>query len=135
MKTIFLVHDKQESPAARQNFLEMAGYEVRLFRSGRELFLALQEQEPDVVLMDVLLEGKNGFEVCASMHVSRSRKFPVILCSRIYRGRLFQDEALNSGAIDYLLMPMNLDEFVSRVNDNIHRFQERLDGGLDISAA
>ncbi|MEX1025835.1 MAG: response regulator [Planctomycetota bacterium] len=134
MKTVYLCHDQQASPASRQNFLEMAGYDVRLFQGGRDLFLAIAEEAPDLVVLDVLIDGKNGFEVCAEMHRTRHRTFPVILCSHIYRGRAFQDEALNSGASDYLMMPMDLEEFVTRVNDCMDRFRTKAQG-LNIDAA
>lgn len=135
MKTIYLCHDLQESPAARQNFLEMAGYEVQLFNGARELFRAIQDNEPDLVMMDVLLEGKNGFEICAEMHLTRARSFPVIVCSHVYRGRVFRDEALNSGAAEYFLLPMNLDEFVSQVNDVINAHGRDDSGGLELDVA
>ena len=114
MKTIYFVHDQEESPAARQNFLEMAGFQVRLISGGRrELLVALKEERPDLIVMDVLIDGCNGFELCKEVS---TQSIPILLCSRIYRGRVFRDEALNSGANDYILMPTSLDDLVKRVN-------------------
>ena len=62
MRTIYFAHDQQESPEARKHFLELAGYVVKLMKSYRELSAAFKEGPPDLVLIDVLLEGKNGFE-------------------------------------------------------------------------
>jgi CheY-like chemotaxis protein len=120
MKTIYFVHDQEETPSARKNFLEMAGYRVKLMTSGRELFSALQEENPALVLMDVLIEGRNGFEVCREVS-SRylNRRFPIVLASRIYTARVFQEEAARAGAQDYMTLPINLEEMVKRVNQAI----------------
>jgi len=126
MKTIYFVHDQEESPSARKNFLEMAGYRVKLLSSGRELFNALQEEQPALVLMDILIDGRNGFEVCREIHGRYpSRRFPMLLATRIYTGVAFREEAAVSGAQDLLTMPINLEELVSRVNQAIAAWSGR----------
>jgi DNA-binding response OmpR family regulator len=98
MKTVFLVHDEQESPTIRQNWLEAAGFTVKLMTSGNQLHSALEKESPGLVVLDVLLEGKNGFEVCQDVHLKhRQRAFPLVLCTHIYRARQFRDEALRFG--------------------------------------
>ncbi len=125
MKNVYLVHDQEESPAARRNVLEMAGFQVSLFKSGRELFLALKEGDPDVVVMDVLIEGRNGFETLRELDSRMdSRRFPVLVCARIYTGHVFREEAFRSGAQDFLTFPMNLKDFVESVNSAITGWRE-----------
>ena len=117
MKKIYFVHDQQESPAARQNFLEMAGYDVLLMGTERELLMALKEEQPALLLLDVLVEGRNGFELVEEINASYpERDFPMILCTRIYRTRQFREAALRAGASDYILQPVQLDDFLRRVN-------------------
>ena len=128
MKTIYMVHDLQESPAARQNLLEMAGYRVRVMQSSRDLFVSLKEEEPQLVLTDVLIEGKNGFETAREMHAKLpARSFPIVITSRIYRARQFRDEALRSGAQDYLLLPMKPDAFLGRLARAMQQHGESVD--------
>jgi len=128
MKTIYMVHDLQESPAARQNLLEMAGYRVRVMQSSRDLFVSLKEEEPQLVLTDVLIEGKNGFETAREMHTKLpARSFPIVITSRIYRARQFRDEALRSGAQDYLLLPMKPDAFLGRLARAMQQHGESVD--------
>ncbi len=120
MKTIYFVHDQEESPAARKNFLEMAGYRVRLIASGQELFGLLQEESPALILMDILIDGRNGFEICSELNARyMSRPYPVVLCSRIYNSSVFQEKSKDCGASDFLILPMNLEELVGRVNATI----------------
>jgi twitching motility two-component system response regulator PilH len=124
MRTILFAHDQQESPEARKHFLELAGYVVQLFSSYTALEAALKEgPAPSLVLIDALLEGRNGFE--ATQAISRAtpgRSFPIVLCSNVYRTRPFREEALRCGAQDYLLLPMTPDEFLRRTNQAIGYF-------------
>lgn len=118
MQHIFLVHDQQESPATRKANLELAGFEVSLMKSGEEVLKALAAKKPSLVLMDVLLDGKNGFEVCRAIRERCAPgEVPVILCSHIYRSRIYRDEANAAGAQRYLLQPMKIEELVANVTD------------------
>src|SRR5262245_47529020 len=117
MRTIYFAHDHQQNPEVRKHFLELSGFVVRLCKHYRELMAALKEAPPSLVLMDVLLEGRNGFE--AAQEISQrfpERGFPIILCSSIYRLRPFREEAQRSGAQDYFLLPLAPDEFLRRVS-------------------
>lgn len=118
MQHIFLVHDHQESPATRKTNLELAGFEVSLMKSGEEVMKALSTKKPSLILMDVLLDGKNGFEVCRTIRERVAPgEVPIILCSHIYRSRIYRDEANAAGAQRYLLQPMKIEELVANVTD------------------
>lgn len=115
---IFLVHDQQESPAPRQDFLEMAGFRVTAMRSGAECLELLATRTPDLVLMDVLLEGANGFEVCRRIRERcTADELPIVLGSMIYRSRVYRDEAFAAGAQLYLLRPVKLDDLVAQIRE------------------
>ncbi len=123
MKTILFVHDQQESPVPRQQGLERGGFSVVLLKSSQELMNALREQTPNLVLMDVLIEGKNGFEAALDVsQVHQERTFPLILCSAIYRTRQFREEARRCGAQDFILLPIDQEELLRRVNQTIAHF-------------
>jgi CheY-like chemotaxis protein len=118
MQQILFVHDFQESPLTRKNYLEMSGFEVTLLRNGDECLKSLAQSRPALVLMDILLEGKNGFEVCRAIRKScTAAEVPVILCSHIYRSRIYRDEAVAAGAQRFLLLPMKLDELLAHVTE------------------
>ncbi|MEQ1895175.1 MAG: response regulator [Planctomycetota bacterium] len=124
MRTIFFAHDQQENPEHRKHVLELSGYVVRLFSNHAALLEAVvQGPAPDLVLIDTLLEGKHGFD--SVQDLSRNfpkRTWPILLASQIYRLRAFREEALKSGAQDYLLLPLAPDEFLRRVNQAIAYF-------------
>jgi CheY-like chemotaxis protein len=116
MQQILFVHDFQESPLTRKNYLEMSGFEVTLLRNGKECLEQLARAKPALVLMDVLLEGPNGFEVCRSIRERcTAAEVPVVLCSHIYRSRIYRDEAVAAGAQRFLLLPLKLDDLLVHV--------------------
>jgi two-component system sensor histidine kinase/response regulator len=118
MQQILFVHDFQESPLPRKNYLEMSGFEVTLLHNGDDCLKSLALARPALVLMDVLLEGKNGFEVCRAIRERcTAAEVPVILCSHIYRSRIYRDEAVAAGAQRFLLLPMKLDELLAHVTE------------------
>jgi CheY-like chemotaxis protein len=124
MRTIFFAHDQQENPEHRKHVLELSGYVVRLFANHAELMEAIvQGPAPDLVLIDTLLEGKHGFD--STQELSQrcpQRTWPILLASQIYRLRAFREQALKSGAQDYLLLPLAPDEFLRRINQAIAYF-------------
>jgi len=123
IRTIYFAHDQQESPEARKHVLELSGYVVQLYPDYRTLMAALKAAAPSLVMIDALLEGKNGFETTSEISQRHSeREYPIILSSGIYRTRPFREEALKCGAQDYLLLPVAPDEFLRRINQAIAYF-------------
>ena len=118
MKEIFLVHDRHESSWVRQHYLEGAGFRVTAFPSGDQCLHALFECLPDLVLLDVLIEGRNGFDVCAAIRADfPAERLPIVLGSEIYRDEPFQEEARRVGAQRYLLKPCDPEQLVAAISE------------------
>ena len=115
MKKVFFAHDRQESPDERRSYLELTGYQVTLFEHSQELVEACRGTLPDLVLLDVLIPGKNGFETAREIRAILGPGVPVILCSRIYKADVFREEAKAAGCNGYLSMPVQLGEFLACV--------------------
>ncbi|MCK6447796.1 MAG: response regulator [Planctomycetes bacterium] len=118
MKTILYVHDKQGPPNATASYLQMAGYQVELCDSGEACLMRIKQGGLDLVLMDVLIEGKNGFDLCRLVRKQiASDQLPVILASGIYRSRIYREEAMQAGAQLYLLKPFQQHELVQVIHE------------------
>ena len=116
MHSMFFIHDLQESPLARIRVLEMSGFAVTPFRGGAEALKRLTSEKPAVVLLDVLLEGPNGFAVCRSIRsLFAAAELPIVMCSGVYRSPAFRAEALAAGAQAYVASPVKLDDLVAEV--------------------
>jgi len=122
MKNIVLVHDKQDAATPRKSFLEVSGYSVRLVANGDDAFEEIDKDRPDLALIDVLLEGLNGFELCRKLREKWGPdELPVLLSSGIYRSRIYRDEAVAAGAQGYILKPCEPDELVREVSQALAR--------------
>ena len=120
MTTIFFVHDAQEDPEVRATALRNAGYLVSLFTGESEIIDRLQKELPSLILMDVLLEGPNGFAACRRIRgLLDATQMPIVLGSHVYRSRIYRDEAQAAGAQRYLRYPMDLDEMIDVVHEVI----------------
>lgn len=106
MKTIWLGHDHQERLAPREELLRGWGFAVRPFEEAGQILAALEEDTPDLLILDVLLEGLNGFATCERVRAHPSgRELPILLCSGVYRGSRFRREAERVGAQTLLSKP------------------------------
>ncbi len=109
---VLIVEDDETIREAVSAALGGAGYEVRAVVDGRDLEAALAGFRPDVVLVDVMLPGRNGF---ALLEVVRSHTDAGVLMLTARDGVADRLRGLDSGADDYIVKPFVLAELVARV--------------------
>ncbi|MFK9089918.1 response regulator transcription factor [Bacillus salipaludis] len=103
--------------------LKSIGYEVTKVRSGEELFDKFDLFSPDLILLDIMMPGQDGFQV-----LEKLRKFsnvPVIMLTARSNPK-DKVQGLNVGADDYLTKPFSLDELFARVNAVLRRSKANL---------
>lgn len=76
-KLIYIADDEQNIRELIQSFLEEEGFEVRLFETGDSLLSEFQKREPDMVILDVMMPGTDGFTAC--MTIRKKSDLPIIL--------------------------------------------------------
>lgn len=110
--------------------LGSTGLEACGFEDGQVFWDALQEQQPDLVLLDVMLPGIDGTELLSRMKDSeRFRDIPVIMATA--KGTEFDKvQSLDLGADDYLVKPFGMMEMVSRVKAVLRRCKPRQSANL-----
>jgi len=115
VKKILVVDD---SPTDRQFLLEgltRLGYQVVLAESGEEALGKAKSEKPDLVLMDIVMPGMNGFQATRSIARDEATKaIPVIVCTTksLETDRIW---GMRQGARDYLVKPINLDELAAKI--------------------
>jgi DNA-binding response OmpR family regulator len=82
MITVLLVEDSLTETEILTRYLQQAGLGVVSAASGEEAYIKLQSQKPDLVILDVILPGQSGFEICRDIKTNEAlRKIPVVICS------------------------------------------------------
>ena len=117
-KTILVVEDDPVNGLVLLDFLEAHGYRVLLSKTGPDGVAAFEQDHPDMVLVDVLLPRKNGFEVCFDIKRSEhGRTTPVLLMSAIYKDVAHAEQPARAdvGAAGFLVKPFELGDLLARV--------------------
>ena len=101
--------------------LVSTGFEARGFEDGTSFWDALQTEQPDLVVLDVMLPGIDGVELLKRMKASKGlRDIPVIMATA--KGTEYDKiQSLDMGADDYLVKPFGIMEMVSRVKAVLRR--------------
>jgi two-component system phosphate regulon response regulator PhoB len=101
--------------------LEAEGFRVSTAVSGDEALLLVEEIEPDLILLDWMLPGVSGIEVCRRLKSnSASRKLPVIMLSARTQ-EVDKVRGLDTGADDYMVKPYSVAELMARVRTQLRR--------------
>lgn len=112
--SVLVVEDEEEMAELLRSGLERAGYAVDVMTDGTEVVHRVSRREYSAVVLDVLLPGPTGFEVCAALR-QRGRWVPVLMLTAL--GTTEQRvRGLEVGADDYLTKPFELVELTARVN-------------------
>jgi two-component system response regulator MprA len=117
---ILVVDDERAVRDSLRRALELEGYAIELAENGREALDRLASgQEPDAVVLDVLMPGVDGLEVCRTLRRNGSRVPVLMLTARTQvEDRV---EGLDAGADDYLTKPFALEELLARVRALLRR--------------
>jgi len=110
---VLVVDDNEANRSLARNALEDEGYRVILASSGAEALVAVQQAEPDCVLLDVRMPGMDGFAVCEQIR-GRGLDTPVIFLTALRDVDTF-DRAQRVGGNDFLTKPVHPAELVIRV--------------------
>jgi two-component system, chemotaxis family, response regulator PixH len=115
MTTVLLVEDSLTETELITRYLRQAGLAVISVTNGEDAQIKLQIQRPDLVLLDVMLPGQSGFELCRQLKTNSSTQhIPVVICST-------KDTEVDKlwgsmlGADDYLSKPVDSKELINLV--------------------
>ncbi len=118
---VLLVEDEPAQREVLAYNLEAAGYAVRRAENGEEAMMLIDEQAPDLIILDWMMPLLSGIEVCRRVKTRpETRQIPVIMLS----ARSEEVDAvrgLDTGADDYVVKPYNLSELMARVRTQLRR--------------
>lgn len=141
-KKILIIEDTEFMKKLISDVLKEAGYEVVTASSGEEGLQKVREEKPDLVLLDVVMPGMDGFEVCRILREDESNNLMPIIMLTAQENEDHKLEGLELGADDYIIKPFNSRELVSRVRNTLKRIDRNrlanpltgLRGNIEIQA-
>ena len=123
MKRVLIIEDDPSLMLGLTTALEAEGYGVLGARTGPEGLRLAQKERPDLILLDLMLPGMSGFEICKRIRDDDLRSTVMMLTSRSEENdRVF---GLELGADDYVTKPFSLRELLARVRAHLRREEVR----------
>jgi twitching motility two-component system response regulator PilH len=115
VKKILVVDDSPTERHVLGDLLAKNGYQVITAESGEEAITKARSELPDVILMDVVMPGMNGYQATRTLtRDDLTRNIPVIMCTSksLETDRIW---GMRQGALDYLTKPINQGELLTKI--------------------
>ena len=115
IQKVLVIDDSKTELMFLTDLLQKQGYQVRTAENAQEAQARLSEEKPDLILMDVVMPGQNGFQLTRA--IARDAKYadvPIIMCTSKNQetDRVW---GLRQGASDYITKPVNAQEQQSKI--------------------
>jgi len=120
VKRILIIEDDQSIAELERDYLEITGFNTEIAMTGiKGLELALNK-DFDLILLDVMLPGKDGFKICEEIRAVK--EIPILMVTA-KKEDIYKIQGLGIGADDYIVKPFSPSELVARVNAHIARYE------------
>lgn len=129
VKKILIADDEPDILEIIQYNLQSEDYEVFTAKNGDEAIDMAKKNNPDLIILDVMMPGKNGIEVCKLLRMQPAFKETLIIFLSALSDETTEVKGLETGADDYLTKPISPKILVSKVNALFRRLNKE-DGGL-----
>jgi two-component system response regulator BaeR len=123
MSRILIVEDEPKLAALEADYLKAAGFDTHVIGDGREVVSWVRVHAPDLILLDLMLPGRDGIDICRELRAAddeRIRDVPIVMVTAKVEeiDRLI---GLDAGADDYVCKPFSVRELVARVRAILRR--------------
>lgn len=119
MMSVLIVDDNPENIRLLRNVLKDEGYRIRIAMNGHEALETIDKELPDLVLLDVMMPGIDGYGVCRKLKSNeQTSQIPVIFISAL-ETVLDESMGLSLGAADYIVKPFNAEIVKQRVKNHL----------------
>jgi DNA-binding response OmpR family regulator len=115
MATILVVEDTRTDAEIIGSLLRQAGLNTIMVTSSEEAKVKISEYKPDAIVLDVVLPGASGFELCRELRANKeTAQIPIVMCST-KDGEMDKFWGMKQGASFYLVKPINPEELIRTV--------------------
>lgn len=126
MKKILIIEDETEIAELERDYLEIEGFYVEIETDGKEGLKKGLEEKFDLVILDLMLPGLSGFDICKQLR--EKKDIPIIMVSA-KKEDIDKIRGLGLGADDYMTKPFSPSELVARVKAHLKRYEQLIGSG------
>ncbi|MEG2451111.1 MAG: response regulator, partial [Clostridia bacterium] len=118
---IYVVDDEQAIRELYECAITGADMDCVAFETGTELFSALKNTLPDLFILDIMLDGMNGFEILEKLKADASTADISVIMASAKGDEVSKVKGLNTGADDYISKPFGVLELIARIKANLRK--------------
>ncbi len=126
MSRILIIEDEETIAELEKDYLELSNFEVVVEKTGGEGLQTALSGDFDLIILDLMLPGMDGFEVCKE--IRREKDVPILMVSA-KKDDINKIHGLGLGADDYITKPFSPSELVARVKAHLSRYERLVSGG------
>lgn len=124
---ILIVDDNIHNLQVLGNILQNEGYSVAVAENGEQVLDFLNKKLPSLILMDIVMPGRNGIEVCKILKKNvKTKDIPIIFLS-VHKDTQEKLAAFRAGGVDYITKPFQREEVIARVKVHLDLLRTRLE--------
>ena len=127
MSKILIVEDEESIAELEKDYLELSGFQVETEKQGDIGLKRALEEDFDLVILDLMLPGVDGFEICKK--VRETKNIPILMVSA-KKDDIDKIRGLGMGADDYMTKPFSPSELVARVKAHLARYQRLVNSNV-----
>ena len=124
VKKILIADDEPDILEIIQYNLQQEGYEVLTAKNGNEAIEEAKKHQPDLIILDIMMPGKNGIEVCNILRMQPAFKDTLIIFLSALSDEVTEVKGLETGGDDYLTKPISPKILLSKVNALFRRINK-----------
>jgi DNA-binding response OmpR family regulator len=113
--SVLVVDDEPNIVLSLKFLMSQAGFDVRVARNGEEALAAIEDRPPDLILLDVMMPKKDGYEVCQTIRSHPDWQGMKIVMLTAKGREVEREKGMALGADDYITKPFSTREVVERV--------------------
>lgn len=126
MSRVLIIEDEESIADLEKDYLELSGFEVTAENRGDTGLKAALEENFDIIILDLMLPGTDGFEVCR--RVREQKNVPILMVSA-KKDDIDKIRGLGLGADDYMTKPFSPSELVARVKAHLAQYERLVGAG------
>jgi DNA-binding response OmpR family regulator len=132
VKKIYVIDDEEDLREILRVNLSKEGYGVTVFSSAEKALDSIDKNTPDLIVLDIMMQGMNGYDFCKKIRSSEEHKFIPIIFLSAKSEEFDKVLGLELGGDDYITKPFGIKELVSRVKAVFRRTELRLESSPDV---